>query len=127
MERADINLRDMFYYFKLDRSKNRKKLIQLFRELDKYQYSHNDLNWRNIMWNKSLNKFQIIDWEYATPRIDPIPIIHDDMEYLRYNVYKIANNLEDEVIELGCNIMENIYNGKSNLETLKGLYLFLKY
>lgn len=126
MEKADITLRDMFYYFKLNKEKI-DKLIKLFRKLDKYEYSHNDLNWRNIMWNNSIKNFQIIDWEYATPRVEPVPKIDNDMEYLKYNIYKISNNLDDDVIDLGCDIMENIYNNRSSLETIKGFYLFLKY
>lgn len=126
MEKTDITLRDMFYYFKLNKEKI-DKLIKLFRKLDKYEYSHNDLNWRNIMWNNSIKNFQIIDWEYATPRVETVPKIDNDMEYLKYNIYKISNNLDDDVIDLGCDIMENIYNNRSNLETIKGLYLFLKY
>ena len=54
MEKADITLRDMFYYFKLDKSKI-EKLIKLFRKLENYKYQHNDLNWRNIMWNNIYN------------------------------------------------------------------------
>ena len=126
MERVDITLRDMFYYFRLDKTKI-DKLIKLFRRLDKYEYSHNDLNWRNIMWNNSLKDFQIIDWEFATPRMDTIPTIDDDMEYLRYNVYKIAGNLDYKNIELGCNMLENIYKNKGFFENVKGLLLLSKY
>tara|TARA_B100000963_G_C22514946_1_gene620175 strand:+ start:247 stop:855 length:609 start_codon:yes stop_codon:yes gene_type:complete len=126
MEHADITLRDMFYYFKLDKSKI-DKLIGLFRILDKYEYSHNDLNWRNIMWNNSQNKFQVIDWEFSTPREEKVPEINDDMEYLRYNVYKIAGNVDYKNIELGCKMLENIYNNKGFLENVKGLWLLLKY
>ena len=126
MERADITLRDMFYYFKLDKSKI-DKLIKLFRKLDRYEYSHNDLNWRNIMWNNSLNDFQVIDWEFSNKRNHKVPFIKDDMEYLRYNVYKIAGGLDYDKIDLGCNMLENIYKGQGFIENLYGLWRLSKY
>ena len=49
------------------------------------------------------------------------------MEYLRYNVYKIAGNVDYKNIELGCKMLENIYNNKGFLENVKGLWLLLKY
>jgi predicted Ser/Thr protein kinase len=126
MEKSDITLRDMFYYFKLDKSKI-EKLIKLFRKLEKYKYQHNDLNWRNIMWNNSLNDFQVIDWEFATPRLEVHPKIEDDLEFLRYNVYEIADNLDDNIIELGCKMLENIYYEKGKIKNNKGLWLLLNY
>ena len=126
MERSDITLRDMFYYFKLDRSKI-EKLIKLFRKLEKYKYQHNDLNWRNIMWNNSIKDFQVIDWEFATPRIDSDTYIENDLEFLKYNVYKIAYNLDDNIIEMGCKMLENIYYERGTIENIKGLWLLLNY
>ena len=126
MEKADMTLRDMFYYFKLDKSKI-EKLIKLFRKLESYKYQHNDLNWRNIMWNNSLNDFQVIDWEFATTRMNPSINIEDDLEFLRYNVYEIADNLDDNIIEMGCKMLENIYYEKGTMENIKGLWLLLNY
>ena len=126
MERSDITLRDMFYYFKLDRSKI-EKLIKLFRKLEKYKYQHNDLNWRNIMWNNSIKDFQVIDWEFATVRIEPEVTIENDFEFLKYNVYQIADNLDDDIVELGCKMLENIYNERGTIENIKGLWLLLNY
>ena len=126
MEKADMTLRDMFYYFQLDKSKI-EKLIKLFRKLDNYKYQHNDLNWRNIMWNNSLNNFQVIDWEFATTRMEPSLNIEDDLEFLRYNVYEIADNLDDNIIEIGCKMLENIYflfcnrKLKSNIHILSNI------
>ena len=79
------------------------------------------------MWNNSLNDFQVIDWEFATPRLEVHPKIEDDLEFLRYNVYEIADNLDDNIIELGCKMLENIYYETGKIENIKGLWLLLNY
>ena len=79
------------------------------------------------MWNNSINDFQVIDWEFATPRIDIDASIDDDLEFLKYNVYQIADNLDDDIIEMGCNMLENIYYERGTLENIKGLWLLLNY
>ena len=89
VEKLDYTFRDMFFYNKLNKSKIQ-KIINLFRKLDQYKYSHNDLNWRNIMWSNKLNDFQVIDWEYATIRKKKVKNIKNNLDYLKFKIDEIA-------------------------------------
>lgn len=126
MEKVDYTLKDIIYLFKLDKNKVR-KLIQLFRDLDTYEYQHNDLNWKNIMWSNRKQEFMVIDWEYATPRMEKPIYIKNDLDYLRFKIEEIAGILGKKEVELGYSLMKCIYNGESNLSYLKSLVIFFKY
>tara|TARA_B100000768_G_C11259565_1_gene368121 strand:+ start:1206 stop:1838 length:633 start_codon:yes stop_codon:yes gene_type:complete len=125
MGRMDYTLKEMFIYLKLDQHKL-KKLINLFRNLDNYDYSHNDLHWKNIMWSNKLDDFRVIDWEFATLRKDKVDYIEDDMDYLYYKLEEIAFNLGPEKIEIAFNVLKSIYKNKS-YNYFKALLSFYRY
>ena len=125
MEKMDYTLKEMLIYLKLDKNKL-KKLINLFRNLDNYKYSHNDLHWKNIMWSDKINDFRVIDWEFATLRRGKAIYIKNDMDYLHHKLDEIAYNLGPEKIDFAFNILKSIYEEKS-YNYFKGLYIFLKY
>ena len=125
MEKMDYTLKEMLIYLKLDKNKV-KKLIKLFRKLDNYNYYHNDLHWKNIMWSNKLDNFRVIDWEFATYRkYKPIKI-NDDLEYLYFKLEEIAFNLGPEKIDMAFNVLKSIYENKS-YNYFKALFAFFKY
>jgi len=126
VEKLDYTLRDMFFYNKLNKSKIQ-KIINLFRKLDQYKYSHNDLNWRNIMWSNKLNDFQVIDWEYSTIRKKKVKNIKNNLDYLKFKIDEIAFPLKKRERELGFNILKNIYLKKNPFNYITSFYKFWKY
>ena len=126
VEKLDYTFRDMFFYNKLNKSKIQ-KIINLFRKLDQYKYSHNDLNWRNIMWSNKLNDFQVIDWEYATIRKKKVKNIKNNLDYLKFKIDEIAFPLKKKERELGFNILKNIYLKKNPFNYITSFYKFWKY
>ena len=125
MDKMDYTLKDMLIYLKLDKNKL-KKLIDLFRNLDNYEYSHNDLHWKNIMWSDKLNDFRVIDWEFSTLRKSKVSYIEDDMDYLYYKLEEIAFNLGPEKIDMAFNVLKSIYENKS-YNYFNSLFTFYRY
>ena len=64
-----------------DREKHLPGISKIYKKLEKYGLYHNDLRYKNIIWNKCNNKYYLIDFE-STSQVNE----ESDGDYIQRNI-----------------------------------------